>query len=69
VHLKQILILSVINRYSGGNDNIGEHREIERELDADTPIASLSLGCIENISATIWRFERNENTEQVTRKL
>ncbi|KAJ8917631.1 hypothetical protein NQ315_000115 [Exocentrus adspersus] len=34
----------LINRYRNGNDHIGEHRDAEKELDKNTPIASLSLG-------------------------
>jgi len=34
----------LINRYNDGNDYIGEHRDIERELDPNAPIASLSIG-------------------------
>ena len=31
-------------RYKDGNDSIGEHRDDEKDLVADSPIASLSLG-------------------------
>lgn len=34
----------LVNKYRNGSDHIGEHRDDERELDRDTPIASLSLG-------------------------
>ncbi|KAL0979332.1 hypothetical protein UPYG_G00183740 [Umbra pygmaea] len=34
----------LINRYKNGQDQMGEHRDDERELDPLCPIASLSLG-------------------------
>ncbi|XP_067008224.1 DNA oxidative demethylase ALKBH2 [Anabrus simplex] len=34
----------LVNRYRDGNDHMGEHRDDEKELDCDAPIASLSLG-------------------------
>lgn len=34
----------LVNRYRNGNDYIGEHRDDEKEIDKQTPIASLSLG-------------------------
>ncbi|KAJ8930727.1 hypothetical protein NQ314_016456, partial [Rhamnusium bicolor] len=34
----------LVNRYRNGNDHIGEHRDGEKELDKNIPIASLSLG-------------------------
>ncbi|KAK9503681.1 hypothetical protein O3M35_010190 [Rhynocoris fuscipes] len=34
----------LINRYRNGNDNIGEHRDDESELDVDAGIVSISLG-------------------------
>nr|CAH7757779.1 unnamed protein product [Callosobruchus chinensis] len=34
----------LINRYRNGKDHIGEHRDAEKDLDKDTPIASISLG-------------------------
>ncbi|KAJ8971818.1 hypothetical protein NQ317_002935 [Molorchus minor] len=34
----------LINRYRNGKDHIGEHRDDEKEMDKNTPIASLSLG-------------------------
>ncbi|KAK3866887.1 hypothetical protein Pcinc_027597 [Petrolisthes cinctipes] len=34
----------LINRYKDGQDKMGEHKDDERELHPDTPIASLSLG-------------------------
>lgn len=34
----------LINRYKDGSDKMGEHKDDERELDTNVPIASLSLG-------------------------
>nr|CAI5837814.1 unnamed protein product [Callosobruchus analis] len=34
----------LINRYRSGKDHIGEHRDAEKDLDKNTPIASISLG-------------------------
>ena len=34
----------LINRYKDGKDKMGEHKDDEKELDPDVPIASLSLG-------------------------
>ncbi|XP_036383109.1 DNA oxidative demethylase ALKBH2 [Megalops cyprinoides] len=34
----------LVNRYKDGNDHIGEHRDDEKELDPDSPIASVSFG-------------------------
>ncbi|XP_059061745.1 DNA oxidative demethylase ALKBH2-like [Achroia grisella] len=34
----------LVNRYKNGLDHIGEHRDNEHELDANCPIASISLG-------------------------
>ncbi|XP_030755480.1 DNA oxidative demethylase ALKBH2-like [Sitophilus oryzae] len=34
----------LINKYRNGCDNIGPHRDDEKEIDKNTPIASLSLG-------------------------
>ena len=33
-----------LSRYKDGDDSIGEHRDDEKDLVADSPIASLSLG-------------------------
>ena len=34
----------LVNRYQDGKNKIGEHKDDEKELDPDVPIASLSLG-------------------------
>ncbi|KAG5868638.1 hypothetical protein JTB14_032799 [Gonioctena quinquepunctata] len=34
----------LVNRYRNGNDRMGEHKDDEKELDPNTPIASLTLG-------------------------
>ncbi|KAM9823130.1 DNA oxidative demethylase ALKBH2 isoform X1 [Syngnathus typhle] len=34
----------LINRYKDGQDHMGEHRDDEKELDPQSPIASVSLG-------------------------
>ena len=34
----------LINRYQNGHDKMGEHKDDEKELDPDIPIASLSFG-------------------------
>lgn len=34
----------LVNRYKDGNDHIGEHRDDEKDLDRQAPIASVSLG-------------------------
>ena len=34
----------LINRYQNGKDKMGEHKDDEKELDPNVPIASLSLG-------------------------
>ncbi|XP_069817491.1 DNA oxidative demethylase ALKBH2 [Dendropsophus ebraccatus] len=34
----------LINRYKDGNDHIGDHRDDEKELDPQSPIASVSFG-------------------------
>ncbi len=36
--------LVLVNRYADGRDHIGEHKDDEKELDIDAPIASLTLG-------------------------
>uniref|UniRef100_A0A6I8Q8D4 DNA oxidative demethylase ALKBH2 n=2 Tax=Xenopus tropicalis TaxID=8364 RepID=A0A6I8Q8D4_XENTR len=52
VHIKERLQLAtghsfnfvLINRYKDGNDHIGEHRDDEKELVPQSPIASVSFG-------------------------
>lgn len=34
----------LVNRYKDGSDKMGEHKDDEKDLDHNTPIASLSLG-------------------------
>ncbi|KAB7504356.1 DNA oxidative demethylase ALKBH2 [Armadillidium nasatum] len=34
----------LVNRYKDGQDKIGEHKDDEKDLDPDVPIASVSLG-------------------------
>lgn len=34
----------LINRYKDGNDYMGEHRDDEKDLDLNAPIASVSFG-------------------------
>ncbi|KAG7163651.1 DNA oxidative demethylase ALKBH2-like, partial [Homarus americanus] len=34
----------LVNRYKDGSDKMGEHKDDEKDLDAQTPIASVSLG-------------------------
>ncbi len=33
-----------VDRYNDGNDKMGEHKDDEKELDPQAPIASLSFG-------------------------
>ena len=41
---KVFLLFVYFQRYKDGNDCIGEHRDDEKDLVEDSPIASLSLG-------------------------
>ena len=34
----------LVNKYRNGNDKMGDHKDDEKELDKNTPIASLTLG-------------------------
>merc|ERR1712226_46503 len=34
----------LVNRYKDGGDKMGDHKDDEKELNTETPIASLSLG-------------------------
>ncbi|GBM29439.1 DNA oxidative demethylase ALKBH2 [Araneus ventricosus] len=36
----------LVNRYKDGSDHMGEHRDDEKELDTQAPIASLSFGAV-----------------------